>query len=371
MDRRHFLQSSIQIFLSSVALSACSTHVPSSRKSGKGNILIGIHKSSHSSTVRILNLDTRSHQDFEVPIPLPHSIMFNPANNRELYIFEFLGGAVILNLESGKFRSIENDKGFLFGGHAVLSPESGTAWCSEMHPDKATVIRARSLSDLSLVSGSGASIEGGHHVVKLPNTNTIVTGGFSPNSSERFLTFFDTKERRVIQHTKIDHFAGHLLPISSDEVVGVANAFTMPKGTAKSLFTMVRNNQHPATVRKELNLNEPAPLFYANTKGDYRAFWDESKTKNFQFGFGLDLISSKDGTYLSGHLGSSTIIAWRRFEIIKIISVPSPTGILATTDGTQFLVLSEGALKIYSTSSFEQEDEIRYDKNISLLSRYV
>ena len=65
-----------------------------------------------------------------------------------------------------------------------------------------------------------------------------------------------------------------------------------------------------------------------------------------------------------------TVVVWKDFSPEKVISVPYPLVVVATLDGTEIVVQSEGFLRIYSVETGSLVKEIKYKQPVITLTKY-
>lgn len=317
---------------------------------------------------RILDLEDHSFGEFELPLRLPHSLMRSYSNPDEIIAFEFMGGAAKVNLKTGATVKKEGSTESLFHGHGVQSRDGKTLWTTEFLVGSRSQVRARRAEDLSLID-EVEGFSGGHHIIALPGSEMLVSGGTS-EKGENFLAFFDAEKGRLTQSLPMKDVMGHLLAFSPTEVIGVSNAVLMDEKQKSDLKALIGSSVRPARLTNEINLDGAAPLIYANLQGELRSFWEQGREDLFHFGFGLDLIPGSPGRYLTTHHKSDAVIVWDKFKLLKVIPVAAPLGIVVSADGSEFLVLSQGRIEVFSTTTFQRIKTLKYDRPVSLLSRY-
>lgn len=368
MDRRNFLLSSA----ASVLLASCQSLIPSrGYSSRKGHLWVGIPGTTDRSILRKLDLDTYGFQDFEVPLSLPHSLFFNRSNPSEAYIFEMLGSAAKLDLQTGKCVLIDHRRGNgnLFVGHAIDAGDDIGLLCLEYRKDFSIEVGLRDKENLSL-KRTLSGFDVGHHVVRLPDTTVAVSSGRNYHKKKNFITFYDFKSNSVIRQIECPHRFSHLTPVSSSEVLGVSLETYFDEAAMRSIDTSASAVENLQKLLVAEKFQGPSPVYYASTNGDLRVLWDETQKSDFGWGFGVERIPSKDGLFVTGHYQSGTVIVWKNFAIVKTLRVPGPLGIVSTKDGEQFIVLSEGKIHVFSTETFLQVKEIGYQKGVSFIYRY-
>ena len=295
-----------------------------------------------SSTLRILNLNDYTFQDFQIPLWRPHSMAQNLNNPDDIFLYEFMGGAAKFDLKSQKSIHLPPGKTF-FAGHAIQDGE--VIWSTEKFQKGERFAFARNASDLSLIPGSENQFSAGHHIVKMPGSSLVVSG------SQGFVTFFDIKSKKVTKKIAIDPGLTpvHFIPLSSSEVIAVGGVM---KGE----------------IDEYIDLTGPAPAIYATTTGEVRTFWDENLKDDFRFGFGLKKLTGN--TWLTGHKLGDAVFLWKDYKIVKKFEMKNPQGISLTNDGTQFIVHSGDNLNFYSFRTYELEKTIAYDRPILAISEY-
>lgn len=355
-------------------LTSCQTLIPrgSMRGSGKGRLYLGIGKSSESSLIRILNLDDYSFEEIEIPLTLPHSLFLNKTNPDEVYLFEMLGSAAKVNFRSKEVSLIDHRKmkGNLFVGHAIQTETEKGILCLEYLPDFQVVVRARSAKDLSLIDLDFSNFPVGHHIVRLPGTSIAVSSGKNIKTETNHITFYDFQKHEVLSHVESKERLAHLMAISSSEVIGVSLNIKFDYDSLKTIQAGSTAAENLGRLLKSETYVGPSPMYYAHVDGTLKTHWDENRKDLFGWGFGVDRIPGHDQLYVTGHYHSGTVVLWRNFEVQGIIHVPAPLGIVASADGSEFLVLSEGKIKVYSTEKLSLVKEIAYEKPVNIIYRY-
>lgn len=353
-----------------IALASCQTR-PVSAYGKKGKVFLCLLGAGGSdSTLRVLDLTDMSFEDFDIPIKLPHSLIQNAANSDEVYIFELLGSAVKLNLKDRKTILVENKSGSKFFGHAVQSSDRQLIWTTEMMPGKGAVVYARNASDLSLVQGEEYSFQGGHHVIRLPGTDILVSGGSSKGVNANFVHFYDPSTKKIIRRLPMEDVPIHMIGISSSEILGVTNV-AVAEGKNKEYAS----SSEPSVALKlqtVFDFKTPSPVFYGNLDGNSKSWLDAEKKDLFRFNFGIERVPGKDLKFLTSHNHSDSVILWKDYKIERVINVKAPKAISVTNDGSQLLIHSADLeLLVYSMKTFQLEKKINYDRPVGMVSRYV
>jgi hypothetical protein len=359
MKRREFFGHSAASVLSLYLTASCRSELPINQK-GKtsGKVFLSLYKDKSSSIFRIFDLSDHSYVDYSMPIDFPHSIIQCRKEPNVIYAFEFMGSCIKYNLKTREVVHIPSTEKNSFVGHGIQSDDG--IWTTEVISKTGSFVRLRSDKDLQLVDEKTKFFEGGHHVVQLPGSSIISSG------SNKQLTFYDTSKKEIVKKISMDLLVGHMAAISSTEVLGVGNVLKKKSDVVKS-----ESSNLSEKVTCEVDLTGPAPMFYANTSGDFKVFWDENRKDLFKFGFGIAQLPKSDGMYLAGYEASNTVILWKGFEIVKIFNVAKPLGIVTLPDGSGFIVLSEGKMKIFSMKTLSLENEIKFDQAITYISRFV
>ncbi len=331
--------------MGAMLVSSCRSQVPLVQTPGsdRGKIYLSLKGEGKSSTLRILDLNDYSFKDWVIPLPHPHSMALNLQNPDEMFLYEFMGYAAKVNLVTDK-TILMAGKETNFAGHAVQYED--VIWSTEKYFNGEFVAFARRASDLSVIPGKEHTFKAGHHIVKMPGTNQIVTG------SEGRIVFYDLGKKKIVREIPIDQEISpiHFFPLSESEVISVTGIMDGSLGT-------------------KFNLSGMAPAYYANMKGDVRPFWDEKEKEHFRFGFGIKKLTSQ--TWLTGHNMGDAVFLWKDFKIVKKFEMKSPQTISLTKDGTQFIVHTADKLNFYSFKTNELEKTISYDRPIIAMSEQV
>ncbi len=357
MHRRDFFNTSIQAFLGAMALSSCRSHVPYQPIAGtKGHVILGINSRKPGCVVRILSLDDYTYRDYHVPVEEAHAVSKSQWDKNKIYVFGTAATSAIVDLNDGSCVTRVNSEGMIFNGHGAQVVEDNIMWCSENNSTGQIFLRART-SDLNLIEGSEYTIEGGHHVMKIPESNLLVTGGVT--SKGKLIRIFDHATRKVIHDYSIDYTPVHFLKLSSTEYIAVTAS---SKQFAEDGL-LVRLN-----FRVYGDLSNPAPVIWFNTKGDYKYIWKDEDKEQMRLGFSATKLSSD--LFVTGHLKSGTVNFWKNMQLVKTLNVGMPVSLAPSKDGTQLIVHSGEVLKVYSLSDYKLEKTIRYEDSILSMSGY-
>lgn len=368
MDRRHFLESSMAVIITSWIATSCRS--PQRSYQNGGGAYLFLEKSKGISTIRFLDLKSMNYIDIDVPLINPHSAQRILSTKSEIIAFDFMGAGVKANLETGeviKFPS--NDSVFM--GHSTQTSDGTIIWTTEMTRDGKTIVRARSAKDLQPLPGISSEFPGGHHITKLPGSNFLATSWYKIDEKKPHIRFFDPKSgisslAELPQNIMVSHF----LPISPNEVICLTNQLRSTgnaDGWQKNKFAAPLSQMKSSSW--DLDFGAPSPLVYGNTSGETKLFWPDEKEQLFRFGFGIDSIPGEKNKFVSSHTLSNTVAVWNGLKVDHFVDVPSPNGVIATPDG-KILILSEGELKIYSMRDRVFEKSIRYENNVTTISRY-
>lgn len=355
MDRRIFLSGSVA-FLSTLALSSCATRVPGLKYPGQSRGQVFLILKGYSGTVlRVLSLDDYSFRDFPLSVSRPHSILQSSHKPSEIYVFGVEETSAILNLETGSERIVQSSSGMRFSGHGLPMKE-GVLWSSEINQQGQIYLRGRRTDDFSLIRDKNYTLEGGHHIVRLPGTDTLVTGGFSQVKKANVVTFYDSRKNEIIREFRTNYTPVHFVPLSGTEVASVSSDVALGKSPGKG------------RPMGGLDLSNPAPVLTFNVNGDSQIHWEEKNKDLYRFGFGIEKLPS--GNLVTGHNRSDTLLIWENFQVVKTLSVPMPFALMCTKDGSQLVVHSGVDVRIYSLKTYELEKVISYPENIIAMSAY-
>lgn len=363
--------------LSAQFLAACaSRQVLPSEKEDRAILFI---YDGDGTIVRRLSLRSGEHLDIRIPLVYPHSAHQIPGNSEELIILGFFNSAFKVNFATKVVREVKPE-GYLFMGHGVQTSVPGFIWCSEILDSGESVIRKRSTEDLSLSPGPGTSFPGVHHVVRLPGTETIVSGTSDLKGGKAFLRFFDSRSgKENVCHIPGKFGLGHMMALSDTEVLCIVKHLKEKTDRSKYEVAAESPQLEPMEWRKNypsekyrLNFVDKVPLVYANTSGEVKFFWDEPRMDLFRTTFGFDFIPGSPVRFISGHSDANVVILWNRdLTVERVIPIKQPFALLSSSDGKGFHVLSMGKLKFYSLEARTITKEIRYDSNITGVTRFV
>ncbi len=372
MERRQFLQNSVLGFIALSVGASCSTKAPLSPAyvSTKGMVYLGLNVSANESIIRKLDLSTYEFTDIIVPIARTHAVTNSVLNADEIFVFDFRGSAVRVNTRTGKILALarsSTEEG-MFHGHGFHDKETNLLWCSEITGHSEYVIRARSAENLQLIKGNDYSFPGGHHVSRLPDSDIISSAG-SDHSGKHFISFFDFKKRSLRNQVAVDFPGVHVLPLSSSEVIAVSTENIIGEDQLMNFDRRANPVTRAKMSEKELMFAGTSPLLYASLDGVTKNHWDPSRKEIFQLGLGLDRLNP-GGRYITSHFSSNTVILWENFKVQKVINVPNPLVVVASLDGSEVAVQSDGGLRIYSLESGQQVKNLRYQYPVNTLSKY-
>lgn len=360
MDRRDFLTGTVTV-LGALMTASCTTRIPlygnSVMTNDKGKLLLCLGSGRHEAVLRIHDLNDDSFRDFPIPVA-PHSYIHSPVNPEEVFFIGFGDTSAVFNLSTGKTRLCRQASGHMFNGHGTLISDD-EIWCTENAIGGQVMARPRSTIDLSYSKGKD-SFEAGHHIVRLPGTSILVTGGVSFKTRENFVTFYDSAKGEVLRKFTTPYVPVHIIPFSSTEVYMVTNKPVM-ETLGQSLF-------QTNIMGRNLNLHAPTPVLSFSLSGETGTYWDENRKNLFSFGLGIKKIPEEK--ILTAHTWSNTVICWNKGLIEKIISVPHPQAFAVTKDQSQVVVQSADALRIYSLNGLEHIRTIRCGKRIESISAY-
>lgn len=373
MKRRKFLHDSVLGFIALSAGASCSTKAPlaPAYKTTKGIVYLGLTVGPDQSIIRKLDLSTYEFTDIMVPITRTHAVTNSVINPDEIYVFDFRGSAVRVNTRTGKILArIDHTRSGegLFHGHGFHDAESNLLWCSEITGNSDFIVRARSGENLKLVDEENYSFPGGHHVSRLPDSHLIASAG-SDRNGKHFISFFDFKTRTLKKQVPTDYPGVHVLPLSSSEVIAVSTEHIMGDDQLMNFDRRANPVTRAKMSQKELMFAGTSPLIFANLEGVTKYHWDPSRKEIFQLGLGLDRLNP-GGRYVTSHFSSNTVILWDNFKIQKVINVPNPLVVVASLDGSEVAVQSDGGLRIYSLESGQQVKNLRYQYPVNTLSKY-
>ena len=361
--------------MSLIALSmgaSCSTRTPvrNYSSSHKGYAYLGMAMSEEQNILKKIDLSTYESEDIVLPVGRLHAVTKSAANPDEIFVLDFQGSALKVNTRTkevlAKVDHRVSGEGHFYG-HAVHDPADDILWCTEQTGGK-SLVRARSGKDLRLLPQREYAFGGGHHVTRIPGTTLISTAG-SDDNGQHFVAFYDTAKKRMEKIVRTDFPGVHVLPISATEVISVTTQFTMTDERLKMMTKYSDPRLRGALSEQDYKFAGTSPLLYANISGDTKNYWDISRTELFQLGLGLDRLSSGAG-YVTTHHASDTVIIWKDFKVHKVIKVPGPLVVVATLDGSEIAVQSEGGLKVYSLSSGELVKDLKYPFPVITLSKY-
>lgn len=369
--RRKFVQDSALGFLA-LSLGGCATKVPvpGYTPGHKGYAYLGLGVTDEESILRKIDLSTYEYEDLSVPLGRLHAVTKSQTNPEEIFILDFQGSAVKMNAKTKRLiaRVDHRTSGEgIFYGHGIHDPEKDILWCTEQSGPQ-SFVRARSAQDLKLISGKDLQFPGGHHLTRLPGTELIVTAG-TDDKGNHFIAFYNIQTNRMERIVPTEYPGVHVLPVSSSEVIAVSTEFTMGDQQLRNFNRYTDPRERRKMSAEELKFAGTSPLLYANLNGEMKTYWDPSRKELFQLGLGLDRLMGKD-SYVTSHHTSNTVIVWKDFRVQKVIPVPGPLVVVATLDGREVAVQSEGGLKIYSLDSGALVKDLRFKHPVITLSKY-
>jgi hypothetical protein len=335
-------------------LTGCTTSpkVPaaySASPSSKGQLLFGLRTREKKAGLRVFDWDTYRFDDFPVPLDLVHSVTRDTHDRNVVYLFEVFGSGVRLDLASNSIVAVKagtDDR--MFNGHGAVSSSGEFVACTEMNSAKHSTVMMRSTRDFSPVAELPEACRSCHQIVALPNSSLFVTG----NMRRPFggFTFYDTASRRVLNVVDTPHPILHLMPVSSTEVIGIS--LPRPPGTQKvALARADRDAKDNLLAVIENQALIPGPLYLASIDGKVKTLWPEEQKKIFTGILGMAKASKT--RFLSSHHDSNVIAVWDDFEIRRLIPVSKPTSLQISKDGSEFIVIADGKVVIYSMTTFE------------------
>ncbi len=376
MERRTFNQLATVAFaelLFGGSLSGCVTRVVSEKPvaASKGQVLVCLNPVKvGASHLRIFDWDSYRFTDVEVPIGLIHSVIQDRTDKNIVYLFEAFGSCVKMNLRTKQVVKLDHHAKHMFNGHGALSGSGEFIACTEIDPARGSFVTLRSTKDLSLVEDLPDECNRCHQVISVPNSNLMVTGNMmSPDGKQTGgFTFYDYESRKVVNRVELPFPVLHLMAISPTEVIG-ASLFNKNWSLSQS-SSLMRDRGSPGNLASFTSTREilPGPIYYAAVDGTTKTLWDESKKELFHDNFGLAKIAK--GRFFSGHQRSGKVILWDDYKMTKIISVPKPKNIQISGDGTEFMVMSDEKIVIFSMSTFEPLHTFAGWPAVAALSNY-
>lgn len=350
MKRREFNKLAgltLASFATNLPLSGCTTAPVAYVPPKKGRVIAaGFATSPGVSPVRIYDWDTLRFSEMEIPIDFVHSVVQDNKDPRILYFFEVFGSGVKFNVATGAAVRIDHKKGQgMFNGHGTLLGSGDVLACSEMDS-----VRLRSTDDLSVVGELPVECRKCHQVISLPGSSLLATG--SNFNGKAGITFYDYSTKKIVNRVDLEAPILHLLAISDHEVIGASLIRKAYSPTKDNHFEPTSDSYSNFKKFTQDRTDAPSPLVYASTDTGKKLFWDEKNQGNFRLNFGL--AETADGRLISSHTNSNKVIVWKNYEIERVIEVTRPKNIQLSDDGSEFMVLAENVLEIYSTNTYEK-----------------
>ena len=367
--RKFFQDSALGLFALSMGAS-CTTSIPSQSYPGKhkGYAWVALGSGPESNILRRINLSTYEYEEVLLPLGNAHAISKISTHPDELFVYEFHGSAVRVNVKTGEILArVDQTAELEFVGHGTYDPVRNIIWSSEKVGDLG-LVRARSADTMKLIPGKEFSFPGGHHVIRLPESSLISSAGSDP-AGKHFISFFDLSSLKIEKIVPTDYHGIHLYPLSSTEVISVSNQYTMDAERLRMTRRFTNPSTRKSMTPKDLEYAGTSPLLFADVSGQTKTFWDPSRTEIFHLGVGLDKVGTGN-RFVTSHLLSHTVVVWKDFSPEKVISVPYPLVVVATLDGTEIVVQSEGFLRIYSVETGSLVKEIKYKQPVITLTKY-
>ena len=366
MDRRLF----IETLLLGFGTAAFAGPVSYTKNSGsKGSVLLLLErKASQDSLLRVFNWDKLTHEDFVVPLKVPHSVVRNNLDANEVFIFEMIGTCVKLNLKTGLVMKVPK-LGSTFLGHGAMSPNGESILCTEALPgERRASLTLRSSDKLELIKALTPEIGSAHQAVYLPGTEIIASGSiFKDAKSQRGgVSFYDVKAGKIIKQIEVPYPVAHVMALSSTEVAAVGNVlksvgdYPGPKNSSVSITEYFEG----------FTENTSTPVYVAHVNGGLQALKSSDPKHDLISGFGLARLKDTPGAFLSGHTRSDTIVSWLEGKPQKYLSVDAPLNIMLSDDQKELMVVSKGALKIFDVKTFASLRTIKFDHDILGLNAY-
>lgn len=373
LPRRRFLARSLVTLGTGLAAVSCQTRVPRARATAaKGKLILGLCNANDSTTLRVLDLETRSHSDVPVPLSLPHAFMLSRRDPNELFVFEMMGSAAKVRMgeRAGtvKFLDHRERSAAVFAGHAVQSEDGTKIYSTEFLSDLSPVLRTRSAVDLSLIDEGPKDFPIGHHVIKLPGTDIAVSGSGASAEEGFRLAFYDLANRRLLRKTSIPHGIGHLAALSKTEVVGVTLKPNYNRETLRAVDPRRTARENLLSLLSIETTDVETPVIVGSLDGRVETY--AAPSKRLVWGFGVDHVPGVEGLFLTGHYMSNLVVVWKNGIAVDAIEVRRPLGLFATDDGSSFAVLTEGKLEIRSVATRALIERIEYEQPIAVLSKY-
>jgi hypothetical protein len=356
MDRRTFNQLLLAQLLSGT-VTGCVTPpaLKPSSASQKGRVLFALMVPGTKTTrLRSFDWDTYEYEDFFAPIEFAHSIVQDRNDPSVFYVMEVFGGGARVNLSTGavvKFASGEN--GSMFNGHGAITQSGEFIACTEIMNTRGSVVTLRSTRDFGLAMVLPNECGSCHQVVTLPNSDLLVIGHMrsGAGNSHGGFTFYDVEKRKVASVVSIPRPILHLSAISATEAVGIS----VDKPTAPERSTKISNQ---ASSHENLKVmtgdlrKKPAPLYHVSVSGDVKPIWNEDRQDVFQAIYGL--TKNAGSMMITSHSALEAVVVWNGFEIERVIPVASPTALMVSKDASEFMVIEQNKVALYSMTSFEK-----------------
>ena len=93
------------------------------------------------------------------------------------------------------------------------------------------------------------------------------------------------------------------------------------------------------------------PIYRAGTDGRFTEISQGDVKPILKTNFGVAKVSPTK--FLSSHHGSGKVVLWENFKPGHVFDVPMAQAIMASREGSEFLIVSQGKAMIYSLKTFE------------------
>ncbi|MES2963837.1 MAG: hypothetical protein V4760_08095 [Bdellovibrionota bacterium] len=379
MERRQFLKLMSSAFGQSalVGLTGCVALPKRARVSSAAAQDLGVIslvRRGHSKDTSILTIYDWSGEASsvtQIPLNNPHSMLRSAAEPSVIYVFESLGSAARIDLGSGNVLKVDHRlTREPFFGHAFQTPDGRRLLCSQFDTKARLLVTVRSAADLSYLGELPRECDFTHHVVGLPGTSIAVCGQFmpSPKRKRAGVVFYDYERMRTERVVDLDDGILHLLPLSSEELIGVG--YKVRPGTVAG------RREHPYEDESRSNVEAyktvealPAPVYRLSSKGLVEKYWDLSRPEDYKIGFGLAKVG-EGGHFITGHKGSNVVRLWRDFKVVKEERVTQPTTMVVSRDGSRCLVVSQGKGIVFATETLERLAIVEGERDIVIAAAY-
>lgn len=316
-------------------------------------------------TLRHIDWSTYESRDYPIPLGLPHSLVQDPSDPEVVYIFETFGSFARLELKTGASVVVDHSQAKSMSyGHATFA-STGELLCTEVDPDqKNGRVSIRNPKTLELLGNLPSECGGSHQIASMPGTKLAVCGVATEfgRGDEGAVVFTDSATKKTRGRVVLPSSISHVIPISGDEVIALG--LKMNIAPINPVYGDTSLNNTPDAARTATF--DFAPIYKVKTDGTYSTFPTTGLKDLFKFNFAFLKIPHSE-LCVTSHLGSQRVIVWNGAKPVKILELPYPTNLTASADGSEFMVVTNGKVKIYSSTTFEEKKTLGYTGDVTIV----